>query len=485
MQHLKLLSLLKKLTRPELEGFHKYLKQHHSREKIGLSVFEYLIRFYPDFEPPEKLQLDYACQKIFKTDFEQDRHARKKLLNTASDLYKWLQHFLVISKALHNHALQQTIWLSILQEKGLTEEFSRKAAKFYEETRNAPFKTPADALPNWMASYFQREQLSMDKPLAHVALIQQCTETMTNCQEIIRLRMACEMSLVQKVTAKTLPDQTGETNGSRQVGLSILKNTYETLWRLTETAEASHFERLEHLLIQHGHEIDTQELEWIIQYAYNFAAHQSRKNTDPRHTVRMHHLNKISLEQGVFFRNGYLPSSTFGNMVTIACQARDFDWASRFIREYSHVILENKRQDALLLAQAVFAFESGKYQDAVNLLKPAVFESELDVFRAKSILLRSYYELQTEQDIIQDACLQLENWLRRSRESAAVLALKAFVLILKMIVAQKSSKRVILDRLEKAPAIYSKHWLLEKTATYTPKYSMRYRASKPPARSEH
>ena len=87
MQKLKFISLLKTLSQQELEAFHKHLKRHHPREKIALQVFEYLIKFYPNFEPKEKLRLEYAYQKILKTDFDKDDHAQKKMLNTASDLY--------------------------------------------------------------------------------------------------------------------------------------------------------------------------------------------------------------------------------------------------------------------------------------------------------------------------------------------------------------------------------------------------------------
>ncbi|MBC7776492.1 MAG: hypothetical protein H7246_13745 [Phycisphaerae bacterium] len=473
MQKLKFLSLLKKLSKQELEGFHKYLKQYHRREKIGIRVFEYLIRFYPDFEQPEKLQLVYIYQKVFKTDFEKDDHAQKKMLNTASDLYKWLKNFLIISKAQQSHPLQQTIWLSILQERGLKDEFSRKAAQFYQQTRNAPFKTPADALPNWMASYFQREQLSLDKPLIHAKAIQQCTETMTDCWEIIRLKMACEMSQVKKVTNQAPVQQIREAPDFQQLGLSILKDTYEALWRLTDSEEDLHFVRLESLLKQHGQHIDTKELEWINRYAYNFTAHQSRQSQEDIHYERMHRLDIIGLEQGVFSRNGYLPSSAFGNIVNVACLSKDFDWAAGFIREYSHIIFENDRQEAILLARAVIAFEKGKFKEVVHLLEPTVFEAHLDLLRAKSLLLRSYYELNADQDIILDTCAYFENLLRRSPKTEAVKAMLAFVLILKRVVAQKSSKKVILDRIEKAPTLYSRKWLIEKTANYSARYAVR------------
>jgi len=474
MQKLKFLALLKKLTRPELDDFHRYLKRYHPREKIALRVFEYLIRFYPAFEQPEKLRLEYAWQKIFKTDFDQDVHAQKKMLNTASDLYKWLKDFLILAKTQQDHPLRQTIWLSILQERGMKDEFSRKAAAFYQQTRNTPFKTPADAFPNWMASYFHREHLSWDKPLIHARIIEQCTETMRDCWEIMRLKMACEMSLVKRVTDQAPPRQLREANDFQQPGLSILKDTYEALWRLTDSGEEAHFVGLESLLTQQGQHIDPKELEGIIRYAYNFTAGQSRHKQEAIQYERMHRLNKVGLMYGVFSQGGYLASSAFGNMVTVACLTKDFDWASRFIQDYSHILTENKRQEAILLAQAILAFETGKFREVLHLLEPVGFEDHLDILRAKSLLLRSYYELQADPDIVLDACAYLENLLRRSSpKTEAIKAMLAFVLILKRLVLQKSSKKVIIACIEKAPALYSKNWLLEKTMRYKARYAER------------
>ncbi len=473
MQKLKFISLLKNLSQQELEAFHKHLKRYHPREKIALRVFEYLIRFFPDFEKKEKIRLEYVYQKVFKSDFNQEEHAQKKMLNTASDLYKWLKNFLIVSKTQQNQQLRQTIWLSILQERGMQEEFSRKATAFYHQTRSSPFTTPADALPNWMASYFQREQLSLDKPFNNVKSIQQCTETMTDCWELIRMRMACEMRVVKRVTDQTQTHRLKEATDFQQLGLYILKDIYQTLWRLTDSGEDEHFVRLESLLIQHGQHLDPKELEWFIRYAYNFTADESRHNEDALQYERMHRLNKIGLTHGVFIQDGHLPSSAFGNIVTVACHTKDFEWARRFIVDYSRIILENKRQEAILLAQSILAFEMGRFQEVLSLLGPVGFEAPLDILRSKSLLLRSYYELQAEQDLILDTCAYLENLLRRSPKTEAVKALLAFVLILKRLVAQKSSKKVILDCIDKAPTLYSKKWLLEKTQHYKARYAAR------------
>jgi len=478
MQKLKLIVLLKKLSPEEVSGFRKYLIRHHHREKIGLSVFEYLIKFYPDFEQQEKIHVAYAYKKIFKTDFDHDEHAQKKMLNTASDLYKWLKNYLIAAKVEQNHQLQQTIWLGILQERGMKEEFSRKATEFYEQTRGTPFKSPLDAFPNWMASYFHRAHLTQNKPLNHAEIILQCTEAMTSCWEVMQLKMACETSLIKKTTEQVPALQIRKAIDFQQLGMAVLKEIYEALWQLTDSEEEAHFVRLETLLHQHGQSIDPQELEGVIRYAYNFAAHQSRQNTSVAHIERMHRLNKIGLEHGVFLRSGHLPSSAFGNMVTVACQSNDFRWASNFIQTYSHIVHERNRQDAIVMAKAILSFESGKYHEVINLLKSATPEAHLDVLRAKSLLLRSYYEVQVEQDVFMDACVHFENLLRRSAKTKANRAMLAFVLILKRMVAQKSSKKVILNRIEKTTDLYSRQWLLEKAANYRARYAARDIAAK-------
>jgi len=477
MQKIKFLLLLKKVTQQELEGFHKHLKRYHPREKIALQVFEYLIRFYPDFEPKEKLRLEYAYQRIFKTDIYKSEHAQKKMLNTASDLNKWLKNFLIVSKTQQNHRLQQMIWLSILQERDMKDEFARTAAAFYEEMRDAPFKTASDTLPISMASYFHREHLSSYKPLTHIHAIQQCTDTMAECWEIMRLKMACEMSLVKRSAPQVPAYPIKEPSDFQQVGLSVLKNIYDALWRLTDSGEERHFARLESQLKQHGQHLDPKELEWIIPYAYNFTAEQSRHNQDPIHYERMHRLNKIGLEYGVFFRDGYWPSTTFGNFVLVACLSKDFEWASGFIRDCSHIILEHDRPKAILLAKALLAFETDKFQEVQYLLESVEFEAHLDILRANSLLLRSYYELQADQHRILDTCAHFENLLRRSAKTEADKAMLAFTLILKRLTTQKSSKKVIVDLIESAPALYSKKWLLEKTAHYKARYADRKRAS--------
>jgi len=478
MLKLKFLSLLKKLSRQELKDFHKHLKQQHPREKIALMVFEYMVKFYPAFEPPEKLKMAYAYQKIFKKYFENDRNAQKKMLNTASDLSNWLKDFLITSKALHNPQLQQTIWLSILQERELDDEFSRKAKAFYKQTRKAPFRTPADALPNWMASYFYRESLARDNPIFNVNSIQECTDTMINCSEVLRLKMVCEIRQVKKVSDQSPAKKLREATDYQQVGLSILKDIFEALWQLTDTGEELYFIRLESLLMYHGQRIDLGELDVIIRYAYNFIADQSRINQEAIHYERMHRLNKISVTYGVFLKEGHLPSSAFCNIVTVACHTKDFDWATCFIKDYSKVLLEKNRQEAILLAQAIVVFEKGNFEHVLSSLEQVEFEAPLDILRAKSLLLRSYYELNADQYLILETCTTLENFLRRAPKTATIKAMLAFVLILKRLTTQKSSKKVIIDCIEQAPLLYSKNWLLEKTLHYEARYADRNIAGK-------
>ncbi|WP_336914472.1 hypothetical protein [Runella sp.] len=413
-------------------------------------------------------------EKVFKTDFDKDPHAQKKMLNIAYVLSKWLKTYLVTSKALGDDALQQMIWLSILQERDLKDEFAKKATEFYTQIQSVPFKKTADALPVWVASYFHREHVSWEAPLKHAETIQHCTETMTACWDILRLKMACEMSMVQRITAESSTRKEVQAAELQMIGLYALKDIYETLWQLIDSGNDLYFTRLEAFLKQFGAYIDPGELNGIFQYAYYFTANQSRHKQEEVHYERTHRLNILALEHGVFLLDGYMPSSAFGNIVTIACLTKDYNWASRFIKDYNHVLQENQRDEAVLLAQAIVAFETNNYKGVIELLESVDFTNHLDMLRAKSLLLRSYYEFGAEQDVMLNTCASFENLLRRSSpQTEADKAMLAFVLTFRKIVTQKSGKELILNRIEKSTGIYSKKWLIEKMKHYKPEYAIR------------
>lgn len=469
----KFLSILKKLSQSELDAFQKHLQYEHPREKIASAVLRQIQRFYPDLDQitPQKIAVMYP--KAFNAPFNPDGRSLKNFQNTCSDLYKWLKHFLIITKIQENKTLQESVWLSILQEKALDDEFSKQAAHFYYSTRNTPFTSHTDAMPHWLASYFFREQLSKHQPLNHAHLIQQCTETMTQCWEVIRLKMACEMALVRQAANHLPPSKIQAPPTVDPPGMSILSHIYETLWLLTDTGKEVYFVQLDTLLNQQGHHLDTQDLHWILRYANNFIAKQSRKNQDELDYKRMHQLNQIGLKYGVFSRNGLLSSSAFGNIVNIACLAKDMAWATQFIHTHHHIIHPESRSKALLLAQAIIAFESGQFQRVVQQLETQNFPEALDYLRAKSLLLRSYFELKYEQDFLLENCAFFENLLRRSIKSESVKAMLAFVLTLKLIVTQKSSKTVILKRIHNTANLYSRKWLLQKAKDYEARYAAR------------
>jgi len=473
MTHNKFLDILKTLSKQEIDAFYKHLKLNHSREKIGLGVLTQIIGFYPDFEQIKAQNIAHIYQKVFNAPFDEKGRALKNFQNTCFDLHKWLKNFLIAAKVQENKTLQQGIWLSILQERNLEKAFSKQAKTFYHHTRSTPFSTHSDAFPNWVASYFLREQLSRNKPLVHANIIQQCTETMTECWDIIRLKMACEMTLLHQTTQHLPAQKVLEAPTFQQLGLFILKKIYETLWRLTDTEEDVYFVQLNALLNEHGHRLDGHELQWILRYAFNFIAKKSRKNQDELDYKKMHRLNQIGLKYGVFSRDGFLPSSAFGNIVNIACLSKDVAWAIQFMNTNNHIIHPESRAKALLLAQAIIAFETGKFREVIQPLETKSFPDTLDNLRAKSLLLRSYFELKYEQDFLLDNCAFFENLLRRSPKTESVKAMLVFVLTLKLIVTQKSSKSVILKRIQNTPNMYSRKWLLQKTTDYEARYAAR------------
>lgn len=467
MKNLKLISLLKKLKKDEVAAFSKYLKQRHSRDKIALQVFDYLRKFYPKFEPADQLEIRYAYEQIFGSPVSSPAD-QKKLLNTLADLYAWLKNYLIAEKARQQPLIHDILWIQVLQEKGLREEYTRKTTAFYEAMRQAPLASTSDALKNWVAAYFYRNLIG-SQPLKYKPSIQQCTDLMIDCWEVQRLKMACETSMLSRIN----PPKTVPAKNFQQPGLHALKLVYDALFKVIDTGEIEYFDQLEIILIRYASLLDPLELKGVILYLHNFLATQRRKGTSAGLSERVHRLNLIGLQYHVFDLNGSIDTLQFANIIAIACYAREFDWASRFVQDQRQILTQKGRKEAVLLAEAEIAMAQEDFKQVVKLLEYNDFQLTIDHVRAKILWLRASYELKSDPDQIATICTHLENLILRQVSFEMYKAVLEYIKILKMLLAQKSSQRLITARIHRGKAVHYKDWLLEKVEQYKPLFAAR------------
>ena len=467
----KFFTLLRTLQREEAQGFHRHLKQQHG-EDIALQVFEYIKRHLLDLQAEKKLEIAYAYQKVFgvvPTD-----NARKKMLNTLSDLHLWLKDFLLYEKVRHETVERQLLWLSILQERGLAADFSKQATRLYQKAKNAPKKKVEDFLQEQVAGHFYYQHLLWQTLLPEAREIQECLDTLDRSTEVIRLKMALELTNLKKnrpsnqISENVSSDLNKEVSPDIQkVNSTVLLDIYREITQLLEKKEEIHFTRLEKILTEHANDLEKIELHGIIRYLHMFAAQQIRNGHEAVYDIKLHQLNQFGLQHDFFTQKGVMSATEFTNIVNVACAVEAFDWADAFVDHHEQYLPDEISKDTALLAKASILFETGEFEQSLEKVNATTSRDIHHLIRSGTLILRIYFELAYETRI-EDYCNSFEVLLRRTPKphTEAVKATIKFVRLVRALYQEKTDKQTLLDEIEPPGDLFCRKWLRAKAKHY-------------------
>jgi hypothetical protein len=150
---------------------------------------------------------------------------------------------------------------------------------------------------------------------------------------------------------------------------------------------------------------------------------------------------------------------------------KDFDWAAEFISGQDFCLQPPIRKDAVLLAQAIVAFEQKAFEVVLKKLHACQITELPHAIRSRMMELMSNYELREKEQFMLGLCESFSTYLRRKQKShgSAIPAALKFVEVLKKMVRRVETRQKIQAEIESAPFIAARAWLLEKAAQYQPK----------------
>jgi hypothetical protein len=100
-----------------------------------------------------------------------------------------------------------------------------------------------------------------------------------------------------------------------------------------------------------------------------------------------------ALETGALFSNGHISQWDFKNVVTIALRTGHGSFAREFIHSHKQYLGADQRTNALAYNLANLHFSEGDYRSAIKQLQKVDLDDVFYRLDARSILLKSYYEL--------------------------------------------------------------------------------------------
>ena len=126
-------------------------------------------------------------------------------------------------------------------------------------------------------------------------------------------------------------------------------------------------------------------------------------------------LYKQSLEEGYLLEDGYIPESTFSNIVSLGLKLRLFEEVERFIHEQKQHLRPAFQLALPSYTAAKLAYEQGRYAKVLQLLASVEARQPFLYLGIKTLQLKAFYELE-EWDALDSLLESLRVYLQRHKK---------------------------------------------------------------------
>ena len=137
----------------------------------------------------------------------------------------------------------------------------------------------------------------------------------------------------------------------------------------------------------------------IYNYLQNFCIEQINKGNGG-FLKELFRLYMVQLDERLFFEGGFLPQWHYKNIVTTGLRLGQTEWVRKFIEEYRQHLNPDVADNAYRYNLAAWHYHQGHLQEVMGLLFQVEYTDLRYNLDAKSLLLRTYYDLEEEEALL-------------------------------------------------------------------------------------
>ena len=128
-------------------------------------------------------------------------------------------------------------------------------------------------------------------------------------------------------------------------------------------------------------------------YAKNYCIRKINHG-DVEYIRELFDLYKVMLKDRIIFKENYLSQFDYKNIVYLGLRISEFDWVKNFISKYNEHLDPAIRQNAYTFNMAYYHFFQNNYDEVLTLLRSVEFTDFYYHLDSKSLLLKTYFELE-------------------------------------------------------------------------------------------
>jgi hypothetical protein len=407
MQNSRLIALLNTLSKPEVRELRKFLASpfFNRREDVP-RLFGYLAG--RSGRPPEKEQ---AFAHVYPGQPYNDQQMRYLM----SWLLQAIEQYLALQPLLQDPSRQQAALAQAYRQRGLGKHFEQSLRGLQQRQEAQPLRN---------AEYYEMQYQILAEQYQYTAVQARLSEH--NLQEVSdsidlafiarKLRQACLLRSHQAVYQREYDFGMLEAvlrhvqeRGLLEVpAVAIYFHCYLALSR-QEADE--HFLVFRDLLLQQSGCFPVQEARDLYLLGLNYCIRRLNAGEE-RFAREGLTLCQHGLASGQLAPEGAISRFTYRNAVAMALKEGELDWAEQFIHSYKEYLPLAHQESMYSFSLARLAYERRNYGQVLELLQKSEYEDLLLNLAAKTLLLKTYYEL-GEADVLESHLEAMQAFLRR------------------------------------------------------------------------
>lgn len=395
MYNSKLLLLLKNLSAADLKQLYKFVQSPvHNTNKAALRLYEYIYKVAGNFDDSQKY---LSKENAFEYLCPGEEYRAVYMRCTMTEVYNICEDFIAWKSLQENKMEKQLKLLAFYGERNLEKQFNTVLRKIEKE----------EAKKVRLADKHYYNKFSLEQELSLQIARQQDRTIEPNLQQISdnldvfyfvqKLKVCC--SIVHYQTMNNVEYKVALLDEVlaylSKIDLSKHPNVeayYHILNSLLDGENELHFENLCKVLFANLKVFSKVELREMFVFARNYCIKRIN-NGDESYWVKLLDLYKLELDEGLLLKNGVLSSFAYKNMVTIGIKTDNFDWLEEFVEKRTKHLEEGIREEQCNFNMARIYFAKKEFKKVIPLLQQTEQRELFNELNAKTILLKTYYEL--------------------------------------------------------------------------------------------
>ena len=389
----KFYELAQSLSYKEWKGFGRFLKSpYFGKNERAELLYTTLFSAYPSFPPEET-----TPKKLYASQFGNTPFQATKLHHIFSDLTKLLLRYLAQLDFDRSPAQQRENLLHSLHQRELDKPFTQKLKQH---------RSALEALPYRDIEYYELGLRTEEEALRFSASrdnrgidtgLQQLSEFIDLSFLTRKLKYSCEI-----INRMNVLQVQYDTSFLDKIEAYLKEHPYEEvpavhlyytiLLTLRYPEEETHYHTLKADLRQHDALFSREEMRHMYAFLQNYCIRRANLG-NLNFLDELFEAYVVQLEAGILYDQGHLSQFDFKNIVTVALRTSKLDWAERFVEEEHDKLRKEQRVNAYTYNLARLRFSRQAYKDCRKLLLSVEFTDVYYYLDARSLLIKTYFEL--------------------------------------------------------------------------------------------